>query len=271
MRNIGIIGGTGIYDSGKILGLKEKLIYTPYGKVKLNLGSIAGNRVAFMNRHGIDHGTPPHKVNYKANIFALKLVGCEEIFATTAVGSLNPNMKPGEFVVCSNIIDFTQNRDNTFFDGMLRGVAHVDFTYPYCETCRQRAIRNLEKLGLPFHREGVYVCTEGPRFETAAEVKLFASWGGDVVGMTNMPESVLAREAEMCYTTVSIVTNMGAGISPKPLSHKEVVAAMVDSVNNMNRLISCYIADNDPIEEQCHCRNCMAEFGGFKMKLDQEE
>lgn len=265
MRKIGIIGGTGIYAPDAVQGFEKKIIDTPYGKVKLTVGTIAGNQVAFMNRHGLGHSVPPHKVNYRANIYALKAIGTEEIFATTAVGSLNPNMKAGHFVVCSDVLDFTKSRENTFFDGVLRGVAHVDFTEPYCETSRRRAIRCLKKMDITFHEKGVYVCTDGPRFESAAEVRMYASFGGDVVGMTNMPESCLAREAEMCYTTVSIVTNMGAGISPVPLSHTEVVAAMGQSIAKMNELIAAYIADNEPLEMVCRCRSCMAEFGGFTM------
>ena len=222
MRKIAIIGGTGIYSPEALQGFAEKIIDTPYGQALCNIGEIAGNQVVFITRHGVGHKTAPHKVNYRANIWALKSLGTEEIFATTAVGSLNPEMKAGHFVVCSNVLDFTKSRINTFYDTPERGVVHVDFSYPYCPAVRERVIRCLEKLGIPFHKEGVYVATEGPRFESAAEIKAYAMLGGDLVGMTNMPECILAREAEMCYSTCSIVTNMAAGISPTPLSHMEV-------------------------------------------------
>ena len=248
MRKIAIIGGTGIYSPEALQGFEEKVIDTPYGQALCNIGEIAGNQVVFITRHGVGHKTAPHKVNYRANIWALKSLGTEEIFATTAVGSLNPEMKAGHFVVCSNVLDFTKSRINTFYDTPERGVVHVDFSYPYCPCVRERVIRCLEKMNITFHKEGVYVATEGPRFESAAEIKAYAMLGGDLVGMTNMPECILAREAEMCYSTCSIVTNMAAGISPTPLSHMEVVEAMGKSIANMNKLIAAFINDNEPVE-----------------------
>ena len=265
MRKIAIIGGTGIYSPEALQGFEEKVIDTPYGPALCNIGELAGNQVVFITRHGVGHKTAPHKVNYRANIWALKSLGTEEIFATTAVGSLNPEMKAGHFVVCSNVLDFTKSRINTFYDTPERGVVHVDFSYPYCPCVRERVIRCLEKLDIPFHKEGVYVATEGPRFESAAEIKSYAMLGGDLVGMTNMPECILAREAEMCYSTCSIVTNMAAGISPTPLSHMEVVEAMGKSINNMNKLIAAFINDNEPVVATCGCHTALKEFGGFKL------
>lgn len=265
MRKIAIIGGTGIYSPEALQGFAEKIIDTPYGQALCNIGEIAGNQVVFITRHGVGHKTAPHKVNYRANIWALKSLGTEEIFATTAVGSLNPEMKAGHFVVCSNVLDFTKSRINTFYDTPERGVVHVDFSYPYCPCVRERVIRCLEKLDIPFHKEGVYVATEGPRFESAAEIKAYAMLGGDLVGMTNMPECILAREAEMCYSTCSIVTNMAAGISPTPLSHMEVVEAMGKSINNMNKLIAAFVNDNEPVVATCGCHTALKEFGGFKL------
>ena len=265
MRKIAIIGGTGIYSPEALQGFAEKIIDTPYGQALCNIGEIAGNQVVFITRHGVGHKTAPHKVNYRANIWALKSLGTEEIFATTAVGSLNPEMKAGHFVVCSNVLDFTKSRINTFYDTPERGVVHVDFSYPYCPCVRERVIRCLEKMNITFHKEGVYVATEGPRFESAAEIKAYAMLGGDLVGMTNMPECILAREAEMCYSTCSIVTNMAAGISPTPLSHMEVVEAMGKSIANMNKLIAVFINDNEPVEATCGCHTALKEFGGFKL------
>ena len=265
MRKIAIIGGTGIYSPEALQGFEEKVIDTPYGQALCNIGELAGNQVVFITRHGVGHKTAPHKVNYRANIWALKSLGTEEIFATTAVGSLNPEMKAGHFVVCSNVLDFTKSRINTFYDTPERGVVHVDFSYPYCPCVRERVIRCLEKMNITFHKEGVYVATEGPRFESAAEIKAYAMLGGDLVGMTNMPECILAREAEMCYSTCSIVTNMAAGISPTPLSHMEVVEAMGKSINNMNKLIAAFINDNEPVVATCGCHTALKEFGGFKL------
>ena len=265
MRKIAIIGGTGIYNPETLQGFEKSQIDTPYGQVLCKTGKLAGNQVTFITRHGVGHKTAPHKVNYRANIWALKSLGVEEIFATTAVGSLNPEMTAGHFVVCDQILDFTKSRISTFYDTPERGVVHVDFTYPYCPVLREKVISCLKNSEIVFHKEGTYVCTEGPRFETAAEIKMFRSLGGDLVGMTNMPESILAREAEMCYVNVSIVTNMGAGISPTPLSHIEVVEAMAKSFKNMDSLIGAFIADNEQIALNCNCASAMKEFGSFKL------
>ena len=265
MRIIGIIGGTGIYSPDTFTGFTEKIIETPYGQAKTLGGKMAGNTVFFVTRHGVGHTTAPHKVNYRANIWALKSLGVEEIFATTAVGSLNPEMTTGHFVVCDQILDFTKSRINTFYDSPERGVAHVDFTFPYCPRLREKVIACLSKTEIPFHTQGTYVTAEGPRFETAAEIKMFRMLGGDVVGMTNMPEAILAREAEMCYTNCSIVTNMGAGISPTPLSHNEIVQEMGTSIKNMEKLIFAFINANDSTTVKCTCPEALKEFGGFKL------
>lgn len=265
MRKIAIIGGTGIYSPEALAGFEEKIVQTPYGPALCNIGEMAGNQVIFITRHGVGHKTPPHKVNYRANIWALKSLGTEEIFATTAVGSLNKDMQAGHFVVCDNVLDFTKSRINTFYDTPERGVVHVDFSYPYCPVLREKVIKCLEQTDITFHKTGTYVCTEGPRFETAAEIKMYAMLGGDLVGMTNMPESLLAREAEMCYTNCSIVTNMAAGISPTPLSHAEVVEAMGKSIKNMEKLITAFISYNEPVAATCGCPEALKEFGGFKL------
>lgn len=265
MRKIGIVGGTGIEDPNTLRGFEQKFIETPYGRALCNIGKLSGNQVVFVSRHGPDHSVAPHRINYRANIWALKSLGTEEVFSTSATGSLNPEMTAGHFVVCDQLMDFTKSRTSTFYDNPVRGVAHADFTDPYCETLRRKVIAVLEKTDIPFHAAGCYVCTEGPRFETAAEVRAFARLGGDVVGMTNAQEAALAREAELCYTNVAIVTNMGAGISPVPLSHKEVVEAMKLSIKNMEKLILGFIAYNEPVKDICLCKQAMKEFGGFQL------
>ena len=145
MRKIAIIGGTGVYSPEALAGFEEKVIATPYGDALCKIGTLHGNQVVFITRHGVGHSVPPHKVNYRANIWALKSLGTEEIFATTAVGSLNKEMKAGHFVVCDQAIDFTKSRVNTFYDTPERGVAHVDFTNPYCQRLRAKVIKCLEK------------------------------------------------------------------------------------------------------------------------------
>ena len=265
MRKIAIIGGTGVEDAEEFSAFEAKIIETPYGQAACKIGELAGNMVVFLSRHGVTHNVAPHKVNYRANIWALKSLGVEEIFATTAVGSLNKDMGVGHFVVCSDILDFTKSRIGTFYDTPERGVVHCDFTHPYCEECRTKVISCLEKLGITYHKTGTYVCTEGPRFETAAEIKMYAMLGGDVIGMTNIPEAYLAREAEMCYTTCSIVTNMGAGIIDTPIDHMEVIAKMKESVDKMRQVIVEYIKYDHPIKVKCGCHEAIKAFGGFKL------
>ena len=158
MRKIGVIGGTGVENPELMQGFEQKVISTPYGDALCNVGEMFGNQVVFVSRHGVEHNMPPHKVNYRANIWALKSLGTEEIFATTAVGSLNPKMKPGHFVVCSNMLDFSKTSIHTFYDTPERGVVHINFTEPYCECLRKKACKCLKKLGLKYHKQGVYGC-----------------------------------------------------------------------------------------------------------------
>ena len=265
MRKIAIIGGTGVYSPASLQDFQKRLVQTPYGAALCNCGELYGNQVVFITRHGPKHSVAPHMINYRANIWALKSLGVEEIFATTAVGSCNPEMQAGHFVVCDQLIDLTKNRINTFFDNPVRGVAHADFTQPYCATLRNKVIHCLAETDITFHKTGCYVCTEGPRFETPAEIKMFAKLGGDLVGMTNVPEVVLAHEAEICYATVSMVTNYAAGISETNLTHAEVLETMAANAENIKNLIMKSIELMDLSSVHCACDQVLAEFGGFKL------
>jgi len=264
MANIAIIGGTGLYDPRILENIREEEVNTPYGVVKYKAGEFKGQEVAFIPRHGSKHSIPPHLINYRANTWAMKKIGVTKIISTTAVGSLNMSMGPGAFVIVDQFIDFTKNRVNTFYEGGERGVVHVDVTEPYCPDLRAILLNASKELAIPVHAAGTYICTEGPRFETPAEIKAFTILGGDVVGMTNVPEAVLAREAEMCYSTVSMVTNFAAGISRTPLTHGEVLATMKDNTENIKRLVMAAISAIDPARD-CACRHALAEFGGFKL------
>ena len=186
-----IIGGTGVYDPRLLEDVREERVETPYGAVSLQAGVHRGVEVAFMQRHGAGHAVPPHKINYRANIWGLKLLGVKHILATAAVGSLAEAMRPGHFVIIDQFLDFTNARQQTFFDGGEPGVVHTDMTEPYCPSLRSVLVETGRRQGLDLHTEGVYVCTEGPRFETAAEIRAFRALGGHVVGMTNVPEAVL--------------------------------------------------------------------------------
>lgn len=264
MTKIAIIGGTGVYDPRILDNVREEQIDTPYGTVNFKVGEFAGKEIAFIPRHGSKHSIPPHLINYRANIWAMKKIGVQNIIATTAVGSLNQAMKPGDFVIIDQFLDFTKNRTTTFYEGGERGVAHLDVTEPYCATLRGKLQLAAQNLGIAIHTKGVYVCTEGPRFETPAEIKMFAKLGGDLVGMTNVPEVTLAKEAEMCYATVSMVTNFAAGISPQPLTHNEVVETMAANAENIKNLIMECITMLEQ-NTDCSCQAALAEYGGFKL------
>ena len=188
--------------------------------------------MVFLPRHGTGHSVPPHRINYQANIWGMRALGVEAIIATAAVGSLNPEMRPGDFVFVDQFIDFTKNRRQTFFDGRENGVAHLDFTEPYCPALRKTMaaaageLRARPGAEFAFHEKGVYICTEGPRFETPAEIRAYALLGADVVGMTSYPEVALAREAGICYATIAMVTNLAAGMAGGRLTHEEVLEVM---------------------------------------------
>lgn len=264
MSLIAIIGGTGVYDPNIINDIVEKEIETPYGKTKYIQGKYKDKDVVFMARHGADHSIPPHLINYRANIWALKKIGVTAIIATTAVGSLNLNFKPGDFVLVDQFIDFTKQRISTFYDGGKRGVVHVDVTDPYCPKMRKHVYEIGKRMNLPIHNGGVYVCTEGPRFESAAEVRMFAKLGADVAGMTNVPEVTLAAEAEMCYMTISLISNFGTGISETNLTHTEVLEAMAKNSEKLKTLILKAI-ETMPEDRECHCESLLEGYGGFKL------
>ena len=245
-----IIGGTGVYDPYMLVNVREIKVETPYGMITPVVGEFNGQEVAFLSRHGVGHSVPPHRVNYRANIWGLRSLGVKRIISTTAVGSLNREMAPGDVVVIDQFLDFTKDRPHTFFEGGEFGVVHVDYTEPYCPEVRGVILQSAAKLGLKAHPRGVYVCTEGPRFETSAEIKMFSKLGGDLVGMTNVPEVVLAREAGICYVTISMVTNFAAGIAEGPLTHEEVVQIMAENTEKLKKLI---ISSLKLMPKDCGC------------------
>jgi 5'-methylthioadenosine phosphorylase len=252
MNMVGIIGGTGVYDPAIMEDAHDQVVATDYGEVKVTVGNYAGRPVAFLPRHGGDHSVPPHLVNYRANIAALYKLGVKRIIATAAVGSLNFEYKPGTIVIVDQFIDFTKSRIPTFFEGDERGVVHVDMTEPYCPEVRKALFEAAQQTGTNVFEQGVYVCTEGPRFETAAEIKMFKNMGGDVVGMTAVPEAVLAREIGICYGTVAVVTNYAAGIAPGKLTHAEVINYMQKNIVRIRQTVTEAIV-RIPAEAQCEC------------------
>ena len=200
--------------------LDRKTVRTAYGPAAVY--PARDGPYFILPRHGIDHGIPPHMVNYRANISSLKQLGVDKIISTSAVGSMKPSLKVGQLGLIDQFIDFTSRRGGTFFDERVR---HVDMTNPYSPRLNQTLADAARELGLRLHSGLVYVCVEGPRFETAAEIRMFRKLGGDVVGMTGVPEVVLAREAGIEYSSVAVATNWAAGIQAK-VSHEEVLEGM---------------------------------------------
>lgn len=258
MPQIAIIGGTGVYDPALLEDIKEQLVATRFGEVKVLTGKYQGEEMAFIPRHGADHSVAPHLINYRANIMALHQLGVSCIIATAAVGSLLLDFKPGEYVLADQFLDFTKVRQHTFYEGGEDGVVHCDMTVPYCPEMRAAILKAGQEKGLTVHNGGTYVCTEGPRFETAAEIEMFKQLGGQVIGMTSVPEVCLARELGICYANISIITNYAAGISPGILTHAEVVEMMQGSIHNIRYLIMesvKYI----PQVRACDCRQILLE------------
>jgi 5'-methylthioadenosine phosphorylase len=207
--NIAVIGGTGF--EGLFKSAKSLRVKTLYGTAPvLFIGAVDSRKVAFLPRHGLNHSVPPHRINYKANIDALHKLGVERIITTNAVGAINRDFQPGDVVVPHDLIDFTKTRPTTFYDKA--PVTHIDMSQPYCPEIRELLIRTARGKGLQVRDKAVLVCTEGPRYETPAEIEMFRRLGADIVGMTSCPEATLARELEMCYATVCYVSNMAAGM-----------------------------------------------------------
>jgi 5'-methylthioadenosine phosphorylase len=233
---IGIIGGTGVYDQEKFESIKEIKVYTPFGETSdlVSVGLYKNVKVAFIPRHGRNHTIPPHNVNYRANIWALKQLGVKLIIASSAVGSLREDYEPGNLVISDQLIDRTKKRLDTFYEG--GQICHISSADPFCQQLRLFLIEFATKLGLNVKKSGTYVCIEGPRFSTKAESKLFRMWKADIIGMTIYPECVLAREAELCYAPISMVTDYDVW-AEKPVSTKEVVETMKKNDENFKKLI----------------------------------
>ena len=235
---------------------------TPYGSVEPVVGKLANCEIVFMSRHGRDHATPPHLVNYRANIWALRKLGVRKILATAAVGSLSTNFSLGELVLLDQFLDFTKSRPQTFYEGGKQGVLHVDMTEPYCSAVRQVIMDASEHLGFAVKNGACYVCTEGPRFETPAEIRMFQRLGADLVGMTSVPEVVLARELGMCYASIGMVTNEAAGIATHPLTHAEVMESMKEVGVKVAQLIQATFELWTP-GQNCLCASADGEVGKF--------
>ncbi len=235
----------------------EKIrVGTLYGlSPPISVGEISERLVAFLPRHGVHHSIPPHKVNYRANIYALHEIGVERIIATNAVGAINLDFRPGDLVVPHDLIDFTKLRKLTFYDEA--PVTHIDLSQPYCPEIRVLLIETIKKHFARTWGRSVLVCTEGPRYETPAEIEMLRRLGCDIVGMTSFPEAVLARELEICYATVCFVSNMAAGIQQR-LTAREVTK-MAKQKMPLIRQILTEIIEHLPIERHCPCVHALED------------
>lgn len=254
---IAIIGGTGLYDPQVFTGKRERIM-TSYGAIDIVRGSLKGKEVAFLARHGAGHAVPPHKVNYKANIIGLKGLGVKRIIAVNSVGCINDELAPGDFVAPHDFIDLTKGRDSTFFDDE---VVHIDLTNPYCPEIKAALLLAADDVKKKVFDGGVYACTQGPRFETPAEIRMLSTLGADMVGMTGLPEAILAREQEMCFASICTVTNYAAGISKEKLTASEVKEVVERGLEDMKKTISSAI-ELIPEDRKCGCGDALS---GAKM------
>lgn len=217
---------------------EEMVVDTPYGEPSgaYLIGEVAGTAVAFLPRHGSPHRIPPDRVNYRANIRGFKELGVERIISISASGGINPELRPGDIVILDQVIDMVQGaRASTFYGG--DEVVHIDFTEPYCPELRGSLLRADGGAGTGARAGGTYICVNGPRLESRAEIRFYAMIGADVIGMTGMPEASLARELEICYAGITVVTNYAAGMAGKKLTTSEVVEKMKESNEKIRRLL----------------------------------
>ncbi len=271
---LGVIGGSGLYELDGLKVLEEKSLKTPFGEPSSSiiLGEIEGRKIAFLARHGRDHAYPPHLVPYRANVWALREVGVDRILAVSAVGGINKLFSPGDFVIIDSFLDFTKQRKSTFYEGKFsvqvegedkvaellnsKKVVHVDVSDPYCPQMRMLLMEILQEKGFRYHPAGVYACTEGPRFETPAEIKALEILGADVVGMTGYPEVVLARELTMCYASICVVANPAAGISAGRLTSDEVLELMGKKEAQIKEILLEFVR-RLPEDKTCRCEEAL--------------
>ena len=255
---IGIFGGTGIYDSGLLSESKEITADTPFGKTSdsITVGIFNGKKVAFMPRHGKKHTIPPHLINFRANIWAFKEMGIKRIIAPSAVGSLKKELKPGDFALPSQFLDFTKSRKTSFFEG--DKVIHISVADPFCPELQNAVNKAAKKMQRKIHKDCTYVCIEGPRFSTKAESKFYKEVvGADIIGMTLVPECQLAREAQMCYVSISTVTDYDVW-AEKPVTAKEVIRTLTKNVEITKKMLSI-LPDFIPQKRSCDCEKALSE------------
>jgi 5'-methylthioadenosine phosphorylase len=256
---IGVIGGSGFYE---FLADTETVdIETPFGApaAPVTIGDVGGRRVAFLPRHGVDHRFPPHQVPYRANLWALKDLGVTRVFGPCAAGSLRREITPRTLVVCDQAVDFTKGRATTFYDGPQ--TTHISFADPYCPVLRETLVKAAADEGIDHRDGGTMVVIEGPRFSTTAESRIFAQLGCDVIGMTQFPEVTLARELELCYGTVALVTDYDVGVDDiAPVTHEEVLKVFGENIDRLRDLLFATIPAV-PTERTCPCATALSGTG----------
>lgn len=258
--DIGVFGGSGFYSFLK--EAKEYDIDTPYGSPsdKVAIGMVEGRRVAFMPRHGMNHNLPPHKINYRANIYAMKELSVKYIFGPCVSGSLQPHIKPGHFVVCDQFVDRTKGRIDTFYDGPK--TVHLTMAEPYCPTLRKIVIESAGELNIDCHPEGTVVIIQGPRFSTRSESRWYSSQGWEVINMTQYPEMYLAREKEICYVNISLITDYDAGLEGRPevepVTIGEVVRVLKENNEKLKNLLLKAIS-KIPDRQCCACSHALKD------------
>jgi len=253
--DIGVFGGSGFYSL--LENSVEVNVATPYGEpsAPLRVGEIGGRKVAFLPRHGLEHQFPPHMINYRANVWAMKELGVTRIIGPNACGSLQAHVKPGDFVVCDQFVDRTTGRKDTFYDGP--ATTHVSSADPYCPVMRAVAVEKCRELGIAVHDGGTVVVIQGPRFSTRAESRWFASQGWEVINMTQYPESYLARELEICYSNISLITDYDAGTAgAEPVTNDEVVRVFGENNHKLKNLLFAMIPAL-PDERACVCATAL--------------
>jgi 5'-methylthioadenosine phosphorylase len=254
---IGIIGGSGLYDMAEVTGREEVALTTPFGDPSgpFVTGTLRGKRVAFLARHGAGHRLSPSELNFRANIFGMKMLGVEYILSASAVGSLKEEYAPLDIVIPDQFIDRTRGRVSTFFGRGL--VAHVGFAHPFCRILSGIAYESGRASGATIHRGGTYVCMEGPQFSTLAESRMYRSWGADIIGMTNLQEAKLAREAEICYTTIALVTDYDCWHPEHDhVTVEMVIANLVQNARTAQQIIAAAV-DRLPYERGCECASAL--------------
>ncbi|MEA2503339.1 MAG: 5-methylthioadenosine phosphorylase [Actinomycetota bacterium] len=254
---LGLFGGSGFYSF--LDGATDVAVHTPYGPPsdRVAVGEVAGRRIAFLPRHGRNHAIPPHRINYRANLWAMRELGVTRILAPCAVGSLRRDIAPGTFVVCDQIVDRTSGRADTFYDGPV--VTHVGFADPYCPELRSLAAACGTDLGIPIQEAGTGVVIQGPRFSTRAESAFYAAQGWHVIGMTQYPEVVLARELELCCVNISLVTDYDVGIEDIPAVTTQEVVRILQRNNDALRSFLGALIPRIPLQRSCTCGSALAD------------